>query len=133
MKAVFDTNVLVAAFVTEGVCAKLVGRARWKELNLVISPFILKEFENVLLKKFSASKEQMRTASKLISEAAQIVSHESMVSGICHDPDDDQILSCSLSAEADYLVTGDSDLLELKEFHGIRILTPGAFELLFED
>jgi len=133
MKAVFDTNVLVAAFVTEGVCAKLLGRARRRQLNLVISPFILKEFENVLLKKFSASKEQIRTAAKLISEAAQIVSHASMVSGICRDPDDDQILSCALSAVAEYLVTGDFDLLELKEFHGIRILTPGAFELLFED
>jgi uncharacterized protein len=133
MKAVFDTNVLVAAFVTEGVCAKLLGRARRKQLNLVISPFILKEFENVLLKKFSASKEQIRTAAKLISEGAQIVSHASMVSGICRDPDDDQILSCALSAKAHYLVTGDFDLLELKEFHGIRILTPGAFELLFED
>ena len=133
MKAVFDTNVLVAAFVTEGVCAKLLGRARRKQLNLMISPFILKEFQNVLLKKFSASKEQIRTAAKLISEVAQTVSHVSMVSGICRDPDDDQILSCALSAEVDYLVTGDSDLLQLKEFHGIKILTPAAFELLFED
>ena len=57
MKAVFDTNVLVAAFVTEGVCAKLLGRARRKQLDLVLSPFILKEFEKVLLKKFSASRE----------------------------------------------------------------------------
>jgi putative PIN family toxin of toxin-antitoxin system len=133
MKVVFDTNVLVAAFVTEGVCAKLLGRARRKQLNLVISPFILKEFEDVLLRKFTASKEQIRSAAKLISEVAQIVSHASMVSGICRDPDDDQILSCALSAEADYLVTGDSDLLELKDFHGIEILTPGAFELIFED
>ena len=133
MKAVFDTNVLVAAFVTEGVCAKLLGRARRKQLDLVLSPFILEEFENVLLKKFSASKEQVRMASHLISEVAQTVSHTSVVSGICRDSDDDQILSCALSAEADYLVTGDRDLLELKEFHGIRIVTPGAFELLFED
>jgi putative PIN family toxin of toxin-antitoxin system len=133
MKAVFDTNVLVAAFVTEGVCAKLLGRARRKQLNLVISPFILKEFENVLSRKFSASKEQIRTAARLLSEAAQIVPHASTVSGVCRDPGDDQILSCALSASAEYLVTGDLDLLELKEFHGIEILTPGAFELLFED
>lgn len=133
MKAVFDTNVLVAAFVTEGVCAKLLGRARRKQLDLVISPFILKEFENVLLKKFSASKEQLRATAKLISEVAQTVIPEPKVSGVCRDPDDDQILSCALSARADYLVTGDSDLLELKEFRGIKILTPGAFELLFED
>ena len=51
--------------------------------------------------------------------------------GVCSDSDDDQILSCALSAKADYLDTGDFDLLELKEFHGIKILTPGAFELLF--
>ena len=133
MKVVFDTNVLVAAFVTEGVCAKLLGRARRKQLDLVISPFILKEFEKVLLKKLSASREQMRTAAKLLSEAAQIVSPASIVSGVCRDPDDDQILSCALSAEADYLVTGDSDLLELREFRKIKILPPGAFELLFED
>jgi len=133
MKAVLDTNVLVAAFVTEGLCARLLGRARRRQMDLVISSFILNEFENVLFKKFSASKEQIRTATRLISEAAQIVSHASVVSGICRDPDDDQILSCALSAEADYLVTGDSDLLELKEFHGIRILTPAAFEFLFGD
>jgi putative PIN family toxin of toxin-antitoxin system len=102
-------------------------------LNLVISPFILREFENVFLKKLSAPKEQIRMATKLVSEAAQTVSAAYKVSGVCRDPDDDQILSCALSAEAVYLVTGDSDLLELKEFRGIRILTPGAFELLFED
>ncbi len=133
MKAVFDTNVLVAAFLTEGVCAKLLGRARRKQLDLVLTSFVLKEFENVLLKKFSASKEQTRTAAKLISEAAELVSHASVVSGICRDPDDDAILSSALSAKAEYLVTGDSDLLQLREFHGIKILTPAAFELLFED
>ena len=133
MKAVFDTNVFVAAFVTEGVCAKLLGRARRKQLDLVISPFILEEFKNVLSKKFFASKEQTKATIGLILEAAQVVSPASKVSAVCRDPDDDQILSCALSAKADYLVTGDSDLLELKEFHGIRILTPGAFELLFED
>jgi putative PIN family toxin of toxin-antitoxin system len=133
MKAVFDTNVLVAAFVTEGVCGKLLGRARRKQLDLAISPVIFKEFENVLLKKFRASKEQTRVASRLISKAAQIVNPTLRVPGICRDPDDDPILYCALSVGANYLVTGDFDLLELNKFHGISILTPGAFELLFED
>ena len=46
---------------------------------------------------------------------------------------DDNILSCLLAAEVDYLVTGDSDLLELKSFQGIPIITPRAFEMLFSD
>jgi len=133
MKAVFDTNVLVAAFVTEGVCAKLLGRTRRKQFDLVLSLFILKEFENVLVKKFSASKEQIRAAGKLISEVAQVIIPTRKVTDVCRDPEDDQILSCALSAKANYLVTGDFDLLELGKFHGIKILTPGAFELLFED
>jgi len=133
MRVVYDTNVLVAAFLTEGVCAKLLGRARRKQLDLMISPFILGEFENVLLRKFSASKEEIRSATKIILDAAQRVSHTPTLSGICRDPDDDRILSCALSARAEYLVTGDNHLLQLKEFHGIKILTPAAFELLFED
>jgi len=48
-----------------------------KQLDLVISLFIMKEFENVLLKKLSGSKEQIRTAAKLISEAAQLFCHSS--------------------------------------------------------
>jgi predicted nucleic acid-binding protein len=50
-----------------------------------------------------------------------------------HDAYDDNVLACSLVAEADYLVTGDSDLLELKSFKGIPIITPRAFEMLFSD
>jgi predicted nucleic acid-binding protein len=49
------------------------------------------------------------------------------------DPDDDAILACALEAGADYLVTGDVDLMELKIFKGIRIVTFREFELLFKD
>lgn len=73
MKAVFDTNVLVAAFITEGICSKLLIRARQGQFQLIISRFILKEFERTLSKKLSASKEQVKEAIKLISEAAHII------------------------------------------------------------
>jgi hypothetical protein len=42
-------------------------------------------------------------------------------------------LSCSAAASADYLVTGDSDLLEVQEFRGTWIITPRDLEMLFED
>jgi predicted nucleic acid-binding protein len=44
---------------------------------------------------------------------------------------DDKVLACAQAAEADYLVSGDSDLLERKKFRGVTILTPRDFELLF--
>ncbi len=134
MKAVFDTNVLLAAFLTEGVCAKLLTRARKQQFSLITCPFILHEFERILTKKFSATKQEKENALALITEAAQdIVQPSEIPTGACRDKDDDNVLACALEADADYLVTGDKDLLQMKAFRGIRIITPRDFELLFDN
>ena len=134
MKVVFDTNVLVSAFVSEGVCSKLLGRARRGQFQLITSSFILKEFEAVLLKKLSATKSETKQALRILTEAvSDIVKPSQTLSGICRDPDDDNILSGIIAASADYLVTGDSDLLQMRDFRGTRIITPRDFEILFED
>ncbi len=134
MKAVFDTNVLVAAFVTEGICSKILIRGRKKQFHLITCPIVLQEFERVLIKKFSATRNEARTALQIVSEAIHNVVHPSpLVEPVCRDPDDDAILACALEAGANYLVTGDVDLLELKTFKGIRILTPRDFEMFFND
>ena len=134
MKAVFDTNVFIAAFVTSGVCAKILFRARRGQFQLIGSPFILNEFEQVLIKKFSVTRSEARDASRLIAEAMRaVVDPAETVTGVCRDPDDDAILACALAGEADYLITGDADLLALKNFKGVQILSPRNFELLFID
>jgi uncharacterized protein len=134
MRVVFDTNVLVSAFVTEGVCSKLLGRARRRQFQLITCPFILKELEAVFSKKLSATRGETRQVLRILSEAiSDLVEPDQPVTGTCRDPDDDHILSCVLAANADYWVTGDSDLLELRDFRGTRIFTPRDFELLLKD
>jgi putative PIN family toxin of toxin-antitoxin system len=134
MKAVFDTNVLLAAFITEGICSKILVRGRKRQFHLILCPVILREFERVLIKKFSITRNEARSILQIVSEAMHsVVSPSQSVQGISRDPDDDSILACALEAGADYLVTGDGDLLELKIFKGIRIVTPREFELLFND
>lgn len=134
MKAVFDTNVFVAAFIAGGICAKILLRARRGQFQLIGCVYIFKEFEQVLIKKFSITRKEARDASKLISEATHIVVDPvEIVTGICRDPDDDAILACALAGEADYLITGDTDLLALKHFERTQILSPRSFELLFID
>ena len=134
MRAVFDTNVLVAAFVTEGICSKILIRGRKKQFHLIVCPVMLQEFERVLIKKFSATRNEARSALQIVSEATHsVVRPSQLVQSICRDPDDDAILACALEAWADYLVTGDLDLLELKTFKGIRIITPRDFEMFFND
>ncbi len=134
MRALFDTNVLLAAFLTEGICEKLLTRARKRQFTLITCPFILHEFERILAKKFLATKQEKETASALIAEAAGAVVHPSEIpSGACRDSDDENVLACAVEAAAEYLVTGDKDLLHMKTFKGIRIIAPRDFELLFDN
>ena len=134
MRAVFDTNVLVAAFAVEGICSKILTRSRKNQFHLVACPIILQEFERVLTKKFSATRSEARNALQIVSEAIHsVVRPSKSIQSVCRDPDDDAILGCALEAKADYLVTGDEDLLDLKTFREVRIVTPRDFELLFND
>lgn len=135
MRAVFDTNVLVAAFVSEGVCSKLLIRARKRQFHLFISPFILQEFERVLVRKLAVPKGEARDAVRLVSEAADVtlLPPPELEAPICRDSNDDNVLACSLAAGADYLVTGDADLLDLRSFRNTLIISPRDFESLFVD
>ena len=134
MKVVFDTNVLISAFLTEGVCSKLLVRARKKQFHLTTCPFILNEFQAILRGKLSATKGEIQAAVQLINEVAQSVVHpEHTAVGTCRDDDDDNVLDCLIASGADYLVTGDADLLALKTFRGKVIIRPRDFEMLFSD
>jgi putative PIN family toxin of toxin-antitoxin system len=134
MKAVFDTNVIIAAFLTEGLCTKLLTRARRQEFDLILCECIFQEFKRVLEKKFAASPDEISEALIILSEAAQdVLGQTDSITPVCRDSDDDVILACARDAGADYLVTGDEDLLVLKNYEGLSILNPREFEKLFPD
>ena len=134
MKAVFDTNVLIAAFLTEGICAKLMVRARRRDFDLILCDGILQEFKRVLKKKFAASPHETSEALAILSEATrEILGQTDSITPICRDSDDDLILACARDAVADYIVTGDEDLLVLMNYEEISIVTAREFERLFPD
>jgi len=134
VKAVFDTNVLIAAFLTEGICAKLLVRAHRRDFDLILCDAILQEFERVLKKKFAISPHETSEALTILSEATQeILGQTNSIIPICRDSDDDLILACAKDAAAGYIVTGDEDVLVLKNYERIRIVNPREFEKLFPD
>ena len=134
MKAVFDTNVLIAAFLTEGLCSGLLIRARKQAFNLVLSDDIIQEFEGILIKKFKLTSADISEVSAIVSEAASEILHNlGPISNICRDPNDDMIIRCAIDAAANYIVTGDEDLLILKRYKDIVIINPRDFEALFSD
>lgn len=134
MKAVFDTNVLIAAFLTEGLCSGLLIRARKQAFNLVLCDDIIQKFEGILMKKFKLTSIDISEISTIVLEAASEILHKlGPIPNICRDPNDDMIIACAIDAAADYIVTGDEDLLILKRYKDIVIINPRNFESLFAD
>lgn len=134
MRAVFDTNVLIAAFLTEGVCSAVLIRARKKAFHLVLCDGIVQEFEGILKRKFKLTSKDITEISTIVSEAASEILHTlHPAPNICRDPNDDMILACAVDGLADYIVTGDDDLLLLKNYQDIKIINPRNFEALFAD
>jgi len=134
MRAVFDANVLVAAYLTEGLCARLLHRARRQQFELITCPHILKECRDNLKKLTSPLPEVLKAAiEQLQAIALTVTPAPGQIPRICRDPTDNIVLGCALAAQADYLVTGDRDLLDLHPFPNVPIVSPRDFESLFAD
>jgi putative PIN family toxin of toxin-antitoxin system len=124
----------VAAFLIEGLCSDLLLRARKQTFDLVLCDDIIREFEGILKKKFKLSSNDLYEITSIVSEAAsEILDHLSSFPRICRDPNDDMIIACAIDAAADYIVTGDEDLLILKRYKDIIILNPRNFAAIFTD
>ena len=134
MKAVFDTNALIAAFLTEGLCSGLLLRARKHAFNLVLCDDIIGEFQGILTKKFKLSSSDISEITTIVTEADSEILHQTgSIERICRDPNDDMVIACAVDSKADYIVTGDEDLLILKRYKDIVIINPRNFEALFAD
>ncbi|MEW6686525.1 MAG: putative toxin-antitoxin system toxin component, PIN family [Candidatus Edwardsbacteria bacterium] len=126
MKIFLDTNVLLAAFIARGICNELFEHCL-VEHTIYISQWILDEFYENLVKKFGFSKTKADRVVNFICENTVMVTYTPLSSPVCRDPDDDHILASAVSGNVDCLISGDEDLLVLKDFQGIPILKPSDF------
>ncbi len=132
MRIVLDTNVLIAAFVAQGACADLLEYcARFHEL--VSSEYILEEFRKNLLKKFHQTAHDALLAEDLLRQKMEMVDPIPVPRPSCRDPKDLPVLGTAVAGNSDALVTGDKDLLVLKNFKGVRIVSPQDFWRLERD
>ena len=126
MKVLLDTNVLFAAFVTHGVCAGLYEECLL-QAEIVVSKHILTELAEKLVSKGKFTKSDARRVVRAVGKDAKFVSPMPLPKPICRDADDDWVLATAAAGEVDVIVTGDKDLLVLKRFLSIPIVTPRGF------
>ncbi len=127
MKVFLDTNVLVAAFATRGLCADVL-RTVLAEHELVISNTVIGELTRTLIEKIRVPEPSVQEIAVFLRAFASLANAPLGAPPVAiRDPDDSVILAEALAVGADVLVTGDKDLLEAGVVPGIEILTPRGF------
>jgi putative PIN family toxin of toxin-antitoxin system len=126
MRVFLDTNVLVSAVATRGICADVLREVLVSH-RLVVSSDLLREIEKVLHEKVKVPQSLISEFIALIEEDA-LLSEASPLSDIkIRDKRDVPILSAALNAGADLFVTGDKELLELRKVGDTEIVSPRSF------
>ena len=126
MKVFLDTNVIVSAVTTRGLCADVL-RAVLADHELVTSLKVLQEIKRILRSKFSVPDELINEYLGLIGEEALLAESEEELSLPIKDMDDIVIVSAAVAAHVQVLVTGDREVQTIKSIEGTRILSPRAF------
>jgi hypothetical protein len=129
MRVVLDTNTLISALLFSGTASRLVPLWQSGEITLLLSKAILQEYLQVLTyPKFRISDQEVRG---LIEEEVlpfvETIEVRKRLTVVRRDPDDNKFLECAVTGGAQYLVTGDRDLLELGSYRGITILSVADF------
>lgn len=129
-RVVFDSNVVIAAFATRGLCQALFELCL-RSHQIVLSAEILGEVEAKLSKKIKIPDALVREVLKNLKDGCVLARPVPVPKEICRDPKDLAILGAAAASGAAFLVTGDADLLAIKRYHETLIVNPRQlYELL---
>lgn len=127
-KVILDTNILISALGWEGKPREIFNRIVKGKFELVTSPEQIAELsEAINYPRLGFTEEQKLRFLALVLETASLVESKEKLDIIKEDPEDNRILECAISSDADYIVTGNKHLLKLKKFRETKIITAKKF------
>jgi putative PIN family toxin of toxin-antitoxin system len=131
-RVVLDTNILVSALLFKGDLAKIVDLWKKGKIIPVLSRETFAEFEAVLeYPKFSLTRQEIKAIVEEFLPYFEVIEITEDVEGICRDTDDDKFIACAVSASADFIVTGDKDLLDMGKYKSVKIISASVLLKMF--
>ena len=126
MRVFLDTNVLISAFITRGLSSEIF-RLIVKEHHLVIGDIVINEFKRILLKKFKIQQNEVDEILDFLKsfEKCPYSGEKSPIQ--LADKDDEKVLDNAIKSKSEILITGDKDLLDIKQNLTIKLLSPRDF------
>ncbi|MGR3309480.1 MAG: putative toxin-antitoxin system toxin component, PIN family [Candidatus Brocadiales bacterium] len=132
-RVVIDTNVLVSGIIQKsGFPYKVVKSWERGNLILITSLTMIEEAKKVLnypkiKEKFSLEKDEIKQTILNLVRHSTLIDNPPVLDVIKEDPEDNKVLSAAIEGRADYIVSGDSHLLDLKSYKGVEVITPRKF------
>ncbi len=126
IRVVVDTNIIISSVFWRGAPYEIIKRGILEEYQIVTSAEILDEVVDKLRNKFQFPEDGIQQFIDILLTYCHLVGSTNKFH-ITRDKKDNKIIECAFDGKADCIVTGDSDLLDLKEFGGIRIITAKKF------
>jgi len=128
MKVVIDTNIFVSSFFG-GNPKKIIDLWKTEKITLCLSNAILDEYIDVLRRIGMKDEAELEELLSLFSKGFNILftTKTPNIKIVKNDPDDDKFIECALALKANAVITGDGEVLAIKEYMGIKILTPQEF------
>ncbi len=127
VRVVLDSNVIISAVLFGGKPEKVLNLARYGEIELISSYNLINEVLTVMKKKFNWIDWQVSQVEAAIREMSTIIIPVNIIKVITEDDADNRVLECAYEGRVNYIVSGDRHLLSLKQFEGIKIITPSQF------
>ena len=126
-RAVLDTNIFISSLFWRGAPYQVVSKGLGGAFTILVSSEILEEVRNVLSQKFKFPVEDTRAFIEVIVSKSEIVESSIVLNVVKQDPADNKIIECAVVGKANYIVSGDTDLLSMKKYDTIEIVTPNKF------
>ena len=138
IRVVLDTNVLISATFWTGTSFCVFQLVEQGSLILILSKEILQEYDEIVhsdeIVQKPAYQQERISAVKKVLELATLVEPQQRITVIKEDPDDDKFLEAAVEGKATHLISQDKKhILPIKEFHGIKIVTPEEFLAIFKE
>ena len=133
MKVVLDTNIFISGIFWKGSSNRVINNWREGKFILVTSLEAVSEIIKILKDfKIKLSDEMIKEWVDLIVRNSIIVEPKEKIDAVEDDPKDNIFIETAVAGNADYIVSQDTHLLKLKEFRGIKIITPEEFNKICE-
>ena len=126
MRVVLDANVLIAAYAARGLCESILELCIAND-DIFLTTAILADVRDKLVRRIKLPAERAGEIVSFLTNNAELVVPVEVPTSLCRDPDDNDILGAAKAAVADFIITGDDDLLVIGEFAGTKILKPRQY------